>query len=125
MLYSLEEQSMETEQPEDRDSKWPSLSMLMYGTFGSQTAEGARYHRQCWRTLIGLTLGEILLLTLYHVYRVEWLKTASGCLPAVAFAYIAWALRRYLLALDELARRLQLEAMAWTYLCCLPIATLL
>jgi hypothetical protein len=75
--------------------------------------------------LIGLTLGEIVLLTLYNVYHLEWLKTASGCLPAVAFAYIAWALRRYLLALDELARRLQLEAMAWTYLCGLPVALLL
>jgi hypothetical protein len=41
---------MEAEQPEERDSKWPALSMLlMYGTFGSQNAEGARYHRQCWR----------------------------------------------------------------------------
>lgn len=116
---------MEAEQRREQDSKWPALSMLMYGTFGSDTPEGAIYHRQCWRMLIGLTLGEIVLLTLYNVYHLEWLKTASGCLPAVAFAYIAWALRRYLLALDELARRLQLEAMAWTYLCGLPVALLL
>jgi hypothetical protein len=38
-------------------------------------------------------------------------------LPGIAFTYITWSLRGYLLALDELARRMQFEAMAWTYLC--------
>jgi hypothetical protein len=37
-------------------------------------------------------------------------------LLSLMITYIAWETRRYLMSLDELARRLQLEAMAWTYL---------
>jgi hypothetical protein len=44
--------------------------------------------------------------------------------PGAAYLYIAWELRRYILALDELARRIQLEAMAWTYLAGLVVASL-
>jgi len=36
-------------------------------------------------------------------------------LAAFSISYIAWELRRYLTQLDELARRMQLEAIAWTY----------
>ena len=38
------------------------------------------------------------------------------------FGFISWEFRRYLNALDELARRIQLEALAWTYLTGLTIA---
>ena len=36
----------------------------------------------------------------------------AGCV----ISYIAWESRRYLAHLDELGRRMQLEAMAWTYI---------
>ena len=45
--------------------------------------------------------------------------------PGAAFIYIAWEFRRYLSALDELARRIQLESIAWTYLCGLAVTMLL
>ena len=44
--------------------------------------------------------------------------------PGAAFIYIAWEFRKYLSALDELARRIQLESIAWTYLCGLALAML-
>jgi hypothetical protein len=37
-------------------------------------------------------------------------------MPGLSYGYIAWQARKYWLTLDELARRLQLEAAAYTYL---------
>jgi hypothetical protein len=44
--------------------------------------------------------------------------------PGLTFIYIVWEFRRYLLALDELARRIHFEAIACTYLVALPAAML-
>jgi len=40
----------------------------------------------------------------------------------LTFGFIAVAFRRYLLSLDELARRMQLESIAWTYLTVLVLS---
>lgn len=40
----------------------------------------------------------------------------TALLIGAVITYMAWELRRYLLTLDELARQVQFEAMAWTYL---------
>ena len=62
---------------------------------------------------------------LRHFIPKDIVRLMAAITPGVVFAYIAWESRRYLSALDELARRMQLEAMAWTYLCALPAAMLL
>lgn len=89
--------------------------MFYYGTFGSNSAQGARYHRQCMLGLVVLVAGEIVFNVLYSRFAIPSFHRIAQILPGGAFAYIAWSLRRYLLALGELARRMQLEAMAWTY----------
>ena len=40
----------------------------------------------------------------------------TAILPGAAFGFIGCEFKRYIDALDELARRIQLEAVAWTYL---------
>jgi hypothetical protein len=40
---------------------------------------------------------------------------ATAILLPIVFSYIVLEFRKYLLSLDELVLRLQLEAMAWTY----------
>ncbi len=53
------------------------------------------------------------------------LKIVIALAPGGTFIYIAWEFRRYLSALDELARRIQFESIAWTYLSGLALAMLL
>jgi hypothetical protein len=106
-------------------SNWPVCAMLSYGTFGKQTAAGRRYHI---RSAIALAAMVILwpaaALLAKHFSNTPWLAIQSLA-PGVAFAYIAWEFRRYLLPLDELGRRIQFEAIAWTYLTGLVVAELL
>ena len=45
--------------------------------------------------------------------------------PGLAFAFIAFEMWRYIDSLDELERRLQVDAMAWTYTVAMGLAMLL
>jgi hypothetical protein len=105
-------------------SNWPACAMLSYGTFGKQTPAGRRYHI---RAAIAVAAIVVLLpaaaLLAKHFPNTPWLAIQSLA-PGFAFAYIAWEFRRYLLSLDELARHIQFEATAWTYLTGLVIAAL-
>ena len=49
----------------------------------------------------------------------------AAVLPGLGFTGIALSFRRYLLTLDELARRIQVESIAWTYLTGLALGPLL
>jgi hypothetical protein len=107
------------------ESRWPAFPILFYGTFGSRTPAGRRYHRQFGIALFVLALG-MLALTMFRAYIPEQiLRPLMGVLPGGVFAYIAWSCYGYLRTLDELARRMQLEAMAWTYLTGIAAAALL
>jgi hypothetical protein len=108
-----------------QDSGWPACSIFLYGTFGAQSEAGARYHRRCIAAFAVLVLGEILLALVAFRAPYGVGRLAGAFLPGAVFGYIVWAFRRYLLELDELARRMQLEAMAWTYLSGIPVAVLL
>ena len=108
-----------------QDSGWPACSIFLYGTFGSQSEAGSHYHKQCIGALAVLVVGEILLAAVAFRAPYGLGRLAGALLPGAVFGYIVWAFRRYLLALDELARRMQLEAMAWTYLSAIPVAVLL
>jgi hypothetical protein len=72
-----------------------------------------------------LVLG-MLALTMFRADIPEEIRRPlMGVLPGGVFTYIAWSCYGYLRALDELARRMQLEAMAWTYLTGIAAAMML
>jgi hypothetical protein len=91
-------------------------SMLLVGTFGRQSPAGRRYHVRTMLALAvvlaGIFLGPIVGIGLG--------LPGWGWIPALAvagaFCYVAHALWQYTSGLDELSRRLQLEAMSLTYL---------
>jgi hypothetical protein len=106
-------------------SKWPASTMLGYGTFGRRTPAGRRYHARTAIALIAMVVvcaAAAILAGDFH-HNSPW-RVILSLTPGVAYSYIAWELRRYILALDELARRIQLEAIAWTYLTGLAVAAL-
>jgi hypothetical protein len=99
--------------------------MLTWGTFGAGSPAGRRYHFRS-----GLALAAVVVCILGSAF----VRATSGngilavilaVTPGFAFAYIAWEFQKYLSSLDELARRIQLESIAWTYLCGLAAAMLL
>ena len=104
---------------------WPASAMLLYGTFGTRTLAGRRYHI---RSGIALAVIAGWILLAGAVLRATGASRSAHVLtalvPGIAFAYIAWEFRRYLRALDELARRIQLESIAWTYLTGIALAVL-
>ena len=98
------------------NSQWPSCPIIFWGTFGTKSPAERRYVGSisvaagvaaCWVAAVALTL---------HFHPIPMIRAMSPFIAAALFSYVAWELRIYLLALDELARRIQLEAMAWTYL---------
>lgn len=101
-------------------SRWPACPMLLWGTFGTKTPAERRYLS---RVLKGAAVfvGWVLFAFAAHLPRPVIGSITSVAVGALV-TYIAWELRRYLLVLDELARRMQLEAMAWTYLTGLVVA---
>ena len=107
--------------PAEKSESWPGSTLLLYGTFGKKTPEGLRYHRRCTAALVVLVAG----LVLGSLLPAGPARILPAILPGAAFAYIAWAFRRYLLELDELARGIQMEAVTWTYLTGLAGAMLL
>lgn len=66
---------------------------------------GERYQRRCLVALAVLVGAMMVPVKAIHILA-----------PGLAFGYIAWCLKRYLSEADELARRMHLEAMAYTYL---------
>ena len=115
-----------SEEPSGKDdSQWPTAPILAYGTFGTRTPAGRRYHFRS-----GVALAAMVACMLTSVLLRSSLPKGSpdvltAFAPGAAFIYIAWEFRRYLAALDELARRIQLESIASTYLCGLAVAMLL
>ncbi len=109
----------------DENSRWPATPILVYGTFGARTPEGRRYHFRCGAALLSMVACMLLGTLLRHVAPGGPLKVAIALVPGATCAYIAWEFRRYLSGLDELARRIQLESIAWTYLSGLAFAMLL
>lgn len=118
---------MDSKPPDDPSrndsSQWPTRPMLAYGTFGGP--DGRRYHSRCGLALAAMVvciLSSVLLRSLVPKGNLDLIAALA---PGAAFFYIAWEFRKYLTALDELARRIQLESIAWTYLCGLAVAMLL
>src|SRR4051812_34181859 len=96
----------------NEDARWPTASMLAYGTFGARTAAGRRYHARCGMALAAMVICMFAGGVLRASVPKSVLTAVVACAPGAAFIYIAWEFRRYLAALDELARRMQLESIA-------------
>lgn len=94
---------------------WPYSSMLFMGTFGTLDPAGRLYHRRSWLAVIG---AAVLLVGIGVASKLApspvWSLATAAVLGGV-FAYEAYAFWQYLLELDEMARQLQLEAVALTY----------
>lgn len=108
--------------------------MLMYGVFTTRTPAGQRYFRRCLIAYAILILPTLLFLIHHRHYvpRSGWVSHgmptfghSTAILLPIVCSYIVLEFRRYVLSLDELARRLQVEAMAWTYASGLILAALL
>ncbi len=97
------------------ETKWPTCSMLMWGTFGTKTPAERRYVvRSC--VAGGIVLVLFVFASFMH-FRPRPIMVRSVLVAVgLLLTYIALEFRRYLYQLDELARRMQMEAMACTYL---------
>jgi len=109
----------------NQDSHWPSLWILLYGNYGPRSPEGRRMIIRSSLALVAMLICVLSSALLHSVIPKRIVRLILAITPSVAFTFIVWEFRRYLSALDELARRMQLEAAAWTYLCALPAAMLL
>ena len=101
-------------QSHEDKSSWTTGSILLLGTFGPGSPGGRSFHTACYSALGALVLGVLLLTPFAKSYPL--LRWPIAILPGVVFTFIAWRLWLYVSQLDELSRRLQLEAMAITYL---------
>jgi hypothetical protein len=111
--------------PRDDSPNWPAAPILTYGTFGARTPAGRRYHIRSGIALAAMVVCMLAGALIRFFGSTNRLELLTAFVPGAAFIYIAWEFRRYLAALDELARRIQLESIAWTYLSGLAIAMLL
>jgi len=103
-------------------SQWPTCSIL--GIRGP----AERRLRAC-AGLASLAMIVLWPLSVYlwknHVSPTVLWGIVGALVPGLALGYLSWETRRYWLSLDELARRLQLEAAAWTYLIGIPAGMML
>jgi len=107
---------MNSHDPEQTEnSRWPSFPMLFFGTFGTKTPAERRLIIRSWLAA-AVCIGWVLIAFAIHFRPKPLIGLSIPCVLGVMASYIAWEFRRYLSAIDELARRMQLEAMAWTYL---------
>jgi len=94
------------------ESAWPYASLFLFGFFDANTPGGRQL---IWRTSSALGLFLISFLGLrgvfgLHIPQLFWVLA----MPA-AVCIIGWAYVMYLRTLDELSRRIQLEAFALAY----------
>jgi hypothetical protein len=92
-------------------SRWPVREMLMRGTFGTKTPAERQLVRRS-RAIV-IIFYALLVAGRFYPKRINlaWLLF----LAAAFITYYAWEKRKYFHSLDELARRIELEGMAWAY----------
>jgi hypothetical protein len=96
-------------------SRWPASPMLLWGIFGTKTAAERRVlMRSCYAGAVAVCW--ILIAFRLHLTDRPLFLPITATMSGAVITFIAWEFRRYLLQLDELARRMQFESMAWTYL---------
>lgn len=99
-------------QEEEGKASWPYATLLFFGFFGTATPEGRRLARWTAMATVGAAIGGAGLASGWPggPGRLVWAAVLPAMMVLVAIAYV-----RYLAALDELARLIQLQAFAVAY----------
>jgi hypothetical protein len=114
-----------TDNKPEAPAAWPLCTMLAYGTFGGGHPAARRYHVRTGVALALLVAGLFVVSIARSFFPREIVHILSAFAPGATLVYIAWEFRRYLLSIDELARRLQFESIVWTYLTGFALASIL
>ncbi|HEY8379995.1 MAG TPA: hypothetical protein VIK91_26075 [Nannocystis sp.] len=105
---------IEREVQEEAEGKasWPYATLLFFGFFGTATPEGRRLAQWTALATVGAFIGGAGLASGWPSGpgRLVWAALAPAMMILLAIAYV-----RYLAALDELARLIQLQAFAVAY----------
>ena len=99
----------------DRDASWPLFSMFFLGFFGAAHSDADKeFRRRAWIAFAILFAGQLAAVFAANAVHGDsyWPRVAMAI---IAMSYLVAAWWRYLSTLPELERRLQLEAVALTY----------
>ena len=102
--------------PSIESARWPILSMLLYGTFGTDAPPSSQRADRRSRIGIGVYTLIAAALTVVPGMRGEVASSVNVSLLGVLLAFLAWQRWSYATGLDELGRQLYLEAFSLTYL---------
>lgn len=90
--------------------------MFWLGTFGCDSASSRRYHRQAFGSLAVLAIAVALGGAAHKFLNIPVSHWVAGVGTPLVFSYIMWSYYRYVHELDELARRVQLEAVLLAFI---------
>jgi len=100
---------------ESETSRWEPCSILLWGTLGTRGPAERRYIVRCYLAMV-FAAGWLIVAKFAHFRPKSVILSVTALVGGIVITFIALEFRHYLSEIDELARRLQLEAMAWTYL---------
>lgn len=95
-----------------KEASWPYATLLLLGFFGTGDPAGKRL---AWRTTGGLLLLIAAFIGAEAARGYSALANALLLTTPLTVAFLVWSYKEYLGALDELSRKIQLEAFAWAY----------
>jgi len=100
---------------ESETSRWEPCSILLWGTLGTRGPAERRYIVRCYLAMV-FAAGWLIVAKFAHFRPKSVILSVTALVGGIVITFIALEFRHYLSEIDELARRMQLEAMAWTYL---------
>jgi hypothetical protein len=100
---------------ETESASWPWISMLACGDYGGNSPAGKRYRRRAFSAVAVLAVATASLIAARPHLGPSVTRWAMAATVLLTFSYIFVEFNRYLGALDELARRLQMEAVLLAY----------
>jgi hypothetical protein len=95
--------------------RWEPCSILLWGTLGTRGPAERRYIVSCYLAVV-LAAGWLVVAKFAHFRPKPVILSVTTLVGGIVITFIALEFRHYLSEIGELARRMQLEAMAWTYL---------
>jgi hypothetical protein len=95
--------------------RWEPCSILLWGTLGTRGPAERRYIVRCYLATV-LAAAWLVVAKFAHFRPKPVILSVTTLVGGIVITFIALEFRHYLSEIDELARRMQLEAMAWTYL---------
>jgi len=100
---------------EGETSRWDPCSILLWGTLGTRGPAERRYIVRCYLATASAA-GWLVVARFAHFRPKPLILSVTALVGGIVITLIALEFRRYLSQIDKLGRRMQLEAMAWTYL---------